>query len=180
MSGPHGPGVPDDAETAGEGPAADGVDGADAVPSYPPPPGERPLRGRVLDVLADAGLAPSLDEDGDVAVVVQGQRLFVRCADGTLPRLRVLGQWQVGQTVAADELTRMRVAGDLTMRLDVVKVVAAQDVLLVAADVVVDDGTDLAPLLTGCFAAVLSAVRRWYELVSGETQDTPGDPGAAG
>ena len=43
-----------------------------SLPNFPPPADEHPLRGRVLDILVDLGLAPNLDTDGDVAFTVRG------------------------------------------------------------------------------------------------------------
>ena len=48
-----------------------------SLPNFPPPPSERPLRGRVLDALIDEGFEPNIDDDGDVAFTMQDQQLFV-------------------------------------------------------------------------------------------------------
>ncbi|MFP5345679.1 MAG: T3SS (YopN, CesT) and YbjN peptide-binding chaperone 1 [Actinomycetes bacterium] len=148
-----------------------------ALPSFPPPPDEHPLRGRVLDALIDEGGQPSLDEDGDVVVTVNDQRMFVRCADGELPMMRVFGQWRVGETVPPDQLTRFEAANDLTTRLNLVKVGVHGDVLFVAIDILVTPEMPLRPVLTSSFGAILNTVRMWHERAGGsegtEGSDTP-------
>lgn len=150
-----------------------------AIPSFPPPPDEHPLRGRVLDALTDAGLAPNLDAEGDVSVEVERQKFFVRCADGQLPVMRLFGQWKIGSSVPSDELRRLRAANDLSARLNLVKVSVHGDVLLVTVDQVVPDGTSLRMLLTVAFSAVLAAVRTWH-VEAGGTVDEGGSAAQAG
>ena len=53
-----------------------------ALANFPPPAGEHPLRGRVLDVLVDAGAQPNLDTGGDVAFQANEQTVFVRVTEG--------------------------------------------------------------------------------------------------
>lgn len=145
-----------------------------SLPSFPPPSDEHPLRGRVLDALIDAGLGPNVDKDGDVAVVVQGQKIFVRCVDGPMPMMRIFGQWRVGESVTADELGRLRAANDVTARTNLVKVTVHDDVLLVSVDLVVPDPAPLPQLLQGSFVGVLSAVKAWHVAAGGSR---PGDEG---
>ena len=150
-----------------------------AMPSFPPPPDEHPLRGRVLDALIDEGHQPVLDDDGDVVVVVEQQKMFVRCADGALPLMRVFGQWRVGESVPADPLARLRAASDLTTRLNLVKVgvhsSGETDVLFVAVDVLVTGDMPLRPVLTSCFGALLNSVRLWHEQAGGGSPEGAGD-----
>lgn len=150
-----------------------------AIPSFPPPPDEHPLRGRVLDALTDAGLAPNLDAEGDVSVQVERQRFFVRCADGQLPVMRVFGQWKIGSSVPTEELRRLQAANVLSARLNLVKISVHGDVLLVSVDQVVPDGAPLRALLTVAFSAVLSAVRAWH-VEAGGTVDDNGSAAADG
>ena len=119
-----------------------------ALPDFPPPPNEHPLRGRVLDVLIDEGYRPDIDSDGDVAVKVQGQQLYIRCTEAEITILRVFGQWQLGDAVAASELHRLRACNSVTARLSVAKVVMAQDILVVSAEHVVTAGTPLVQVVT--------------------------------
>lgn len=138
-----------------------------ALPSFPPPPEEHPLRGRVLDVLIDAGLAPDLDGDGDVAVQVEGQKMFVRCADGDMPLMRIFGQWRIGPSVPDDEVARLRAASAVTARLNLVKVTLHDSVLLVAIDAIVSPDTDLRQVLVSGFPALMGAVQMWHKQAGG-------------
>jgi hypothetical protein len=149
-----------------------------SLPSFPPPGDEHPVRGRVLDALIDAGLAPNVDKDGDVALLVQNQKMFVRCVDGPVSMMRVFGQWRIGDSVAADELSRLRAANDVTARTNLVKVTLHDDVLLVAVDLVVPDATPLSQLLQGSFAGVLSAVKAWHVSAGGAPPEGGDDAGA--
>jgi hypothetical protein len=156
-----------------------------SLPSFPPPEDEHPLRGRVLDALIDSGLSPNVDGDGDVALVVQGQKMFVRCVDGALPMMRVFGQWRVGDSVPADELTRLRAANDVTARTNLVKATVHDNVLLVAVDLVVPDGTPPPQVLQGACAGVRAAVKAWHVAAGAAAPDEggadePGDEDAGG
>jgi hypothetical protein len=146
-----------------------------SLPSFPPPPDEHPLRGRVLDALLDEGHEPSIDEDGDVAVQIQEQMLFIRCLDTQPPMMRVFGQWLLDDSLAGDELTRLRAANAVTAALNLVKVTVHADRLAVAVDLVVGDGLDLRSLLSATLEAVLGSVRTWHETV---TQLIEGGPSA--
>ena len=139
-----------------------------SLPSFPPPPDEHPLRGRVLDALLDEGHQPSIDEDGDVAVQIQEQMLFIRCLDTQPPMMRVFGQWLLDDSLAGDELARLRAANAVT-------VTVHADRLAVAVDLVVGDGLDLRSLLSATLEAVLGSVRTWHETV---TQLIEGGPSA--
>ena len=97
--GPH-PGPPSSAEpgpTQDGGPdasdASDVVDVVDVVDVAGGGSGR--LRERVVAALLDGGYRPTVDDDGDVEVSVQGQMLFVRCLDSVPPLMRVFGQWLI-------------------------------------------------------------------------------------
>jgi hypothetical protein len=137
-----------------------------SMPFFPPPPDEHPLRGRVLDAMIDDGHQPSIDEDGDVAVLVQEQILFVRCLDTEPPMMRVFGQWLLDDSLIGDELTRLRAANAVTGALNLVKVTVEADRLAVAVDLVVGDGMDLRSLLAATLEAVLGSVRTWHQTVT--------------
>ena len=77
-----------------------------SLPNFPPPAGDAPLRGRVLDALQDEGFRPDIDGDGDVSFKVEGQQLFVHCAEGEVPVMRVFGQWQIREDLPTDEMLR--------------------------------------------------------------------------
>ena len=137
-----------------------------SLPSFPPPPDEHPLRGRVLDALLDEGMQPSIDEDGDVALRVQDQMLFVRCLETEPPMMRVFGQWLLEDSIGGDELTRLRAANAVTGALNLVKVTVHADRLAVAVDLVASEGTPLRPLLSATLEAVLGSVRTWHQTVT--------------
>src|SRR5215218_7524411 len=105
-----------------------------SLPDFPPPSHEHPLRGRVLDLLLDEGYRPDIDEDGDIAVKVQGQQLYVRCVEGDVTILRIFGQWRLGEAVVHDELARLRACNLVTARLSVAKTVLAEDVLVASVE----------------------------------------------
>lgn len=137
-----------------------------AMPFFPLPPDEQPLRGRVLDALLDEGHEPTIDEDGDVAIQVQEQMLFVRCLDTQPPMMRVFAQWLLDDAFAGDELTRLRAANAVTSALNLVKVTVHADRLAVAVDLVVADGLELRSLLSATLDAVLGSVRTWHQTVN--------------
>src|ERR1044072_3254745 len=116
-----------------------GVTDPTSLPSFPPPEDEHPLRGRVLDALLDDGYRPDVDEDGDVAGRVPGQRLFVRCMDTVPPLMRVFGQWMIGDDVPGDELLRLQAANAVTGTLNLVKATVFDDRLVLAVDPAVPD-----------------------------------------
>jgi hypothetical protein len=138
-----------------------------SLPAFPPPGSEHPLRGRVLDALLDEGFRPSIDEDGDVAVRVQGQLLFVRCIDTQPPLMRVFGQWRTDDLddPRLDELTRLRAANAVTGAMNLVKATVHGDRLVVAVDLVISEEVDLRPLLTATLDAVLGCVQTWFRTV---------------
>ena len=136
-----------------------------SLPNFPPPPDEHPLRGRVLDALIDEGFRPDVDEDGDVAVRVQGQQLFVRCMDTAPPLMRVFGQWMIGSDVPGGELMRLRAANAVTGALNLVKATVIEDRLVIAVDLVVADSIELRSLLTATADAVLGSVQTWHATV---------------
>ena len=137
-----------------------------ALPDFPPPASEHPLRGRVLDVLMDEGYRPDIDSDGDVAVKVQGQQLYLRCTEGDITILRVFGQWRLGDSVQADELARLRACNAVTARLSVGKVTLADDILVSAAEHVVTGGTPLPQIVNTSLELVLTAVNLWHEALA--------------
>lgn len=146
-----------------------------SLPSFPPPENEHPLRGRVLDALIDAGLSPNVDGDGDVNLVVQKQKMFVRSVDSPLPMMRVFGQWRVGDSVPDDELVRLRAANDVTARTNLVKATVHGGVLLVAVDLIVPPGAPLRQLLQGAFAGILNAVKAWHVAAGGSKPSEGGE-----
>lgn len=152
--------------------------GSDWPPSFPPPAdAPRPLRGRVLDALIDEGLAPDVDDDGDVSFRLRGQQLFVRCVDAETgggprtrdgaPLARVFGQWRVSGPAPERELVRLRAANEVTSRFDLVKATVRDDVLLVVVDLVVHGEPPLGSMVRSAATGVLAAVRAWHAAAGG-------------
>ncbi len=138
-----------------------------SLPSFPPPADEHPLRGRVLDALQDEGFRPNLDADGDVSFKAEGQQLFVHCTEGDVPVLRVFGQWQIGEDLPQDEVTQLRSANDLTLRLNIVKVGLSGGTLVVTGEHIVTPESDVRGLLQLSTQLVLTAVHLWHQLMLG-------------
>ena len=145
-------------------------------PNVPPPPDEHPLRGRVLDALIDEGFTPNIDDDGDVAFMMQDQQLFVRCMEGDFTVMRVFGQWQIGADVPQDALTQLKACNELTLSLNVVKTGIANETLVVTGEHVIGEETDVKGLLVVTTQLLLSAVHLWHETIMGRTQGDGAGP----
>ena len=133
-----------------------------ALPDFPPPTDEHPLRGRVLDVLMDEGYRPDIDADGDVAVKVQGQQLYLDEDD------------------AGDELARLQACNSVTGRLSVAKTTLGGDILVASAEHVVTTATPLKSIVGTSLELVLTAVNLWHEALAQITGGAPDDAADAG
>jgi hypothetical protein len=145
-----------------------------SLPNFPPPANEHPLRGRVLDALIDQGLAPNVDNDGDVAFTVQDQQLFVRCTEGDFQIMRVFGQWAISDTVPSDPLTRLATCNEITLQLNVVKAGLANDTLVVTSEHIVDQASNVPALVNVSIQLVLAGVQMWHERIMGGEGDGSG------
>lgn len=125
------------------------------------------LIARVLDALQGEGFRPEVDADGDVSFKVEGQQLFVHCAEGEVPVLRVFGQWQIGEDLPTDELTRLTKANDLSLRLNIVKVGINNGTLVVTAEHIAGPEADVRMLLQISTQLVLTAVQFWHQMMLG-------------
>ena len=136
-----------------------------ALPNFPPPADEHPLRGRVLDVVKDLGINPDIDSDGDVAFTIgePPQQLFVRCQDGDFPIMRVFGQWLIGDHVPSDELVRLQRCNDFTLQLNLAKVGLSGGNLVVTAEHLVAPTTDLSTLFQLTVDLILQVVGAWHQ-----------------
>lgn len=134
------------------------------------------MRGRVLDALSDAGLDPNIDEDGDVALLVDDQRMFVRCVDEPVQALRVLGQWKIGDDIPATEVEQLRVASNVSLQSNLVKLGIADEVLVVCVDHLVSETQDVGELVMICVGAVLNAVQAWHIGAGGDVPEDGGAP----
>ena len=147
-----------------------------SLPNFPPPANEHPLRGRVLDALIDQGLAPNVDDDGDVAFTVQDQQLFVRCSEGDFQIMRVFGLWAISDTVPSDPLTRLATCNEITLQMNVVKAGLANDTLVVTSEHIVDQTSNVTALVNVSIQLVLAGVQMWHERIMGGGDDS--GPGA--
>lgn len=149
-----------------------------ALPNFPPPPSEHPLRGRVLDALIDMQLRPDIDPDGDVAFTVSEQQLFVRCVEADLTVMRTFGQWQMADPVPDDLPTQLAACNDVNLSMNFVKTGIANDTLVVTSDHLVRPGDDVPGILQVSIQVVLSGVHLWHQRILGiEPDDTDTDPG---
>ncbi|MGL5866229.1 MAG: T3SS (YopN, CesT) and YbjN peptide-binding chaperone 1 [Dermatophilaceae bacterium] len=150
-----------------------------ALPNFPPPPHEHPLRGRVLDVLVDLGLAPNIDSDGDVAFTANDQQLFIRCTEGDVQVMRMFGQWQIQDDLAADRAKLFETCNELNLNMNHLKTGLAGTTLVVTGEHVVTPGADLSTLVQVSVQVVLSGVHVWHQRMLGIDPTTEGGPGAA-
>jgi hypothetical protein len=135
------------------------------------------LRTRVLAALAAEGLSAVVDQDGDVAVAVGDQTVFVSVFATAPPFLRVFGSWRIDGT-EEDELAFLRAANAVTGAINLVKVTVHGDALVVAADLLMpaggvelDDDT-VAALVTSTIDAVLGAAQTWHAMLEQLGQET--------
>jgi hypothetical protein len=148
-----------------------------SLPNFPPPANEHPLRGRVLDALIDQGLAPNVDNDGDVAFTVQDQQLFVRCTEGDFQIMRLFGQWAISDTVPSDPLTRLATCNEITLQMNVVKAGLANDTLVVTSEHIVDQTSNVPALVNVSIQLVLAGVQMWHERIMGGGDGSGPDAG---
>ncbi len=145
-----------------------------ALPNFPPPADEHPLRGRVLDALLDLGLQPDIDADGDVVITVNDQNLFVRSHEGELQIMRIFGQWQLPPQIADDGRHLLQVCNELNLTLNCVKTGIGSGTLAVAYDHLMTPGADLNMTLQVGIQLVLSTVAFWHQRALGV--DENGNP----
>ena len=77
----------------------------------------------------------------------------------------MFGQWAIGEDVPGDAYTRLRAANAMTGALNLVKVTALDDWLVIAVDLVVTEATPLNSLLTATLEAVRGSVQTWHTTV---------------
>ncbi|MGL4178651.1 MAG: T3SS (YopN, CesT) and YbjN peptide-binding chaperone 1 [Dermatophilaceae bacterium] len=150
-----------------------------SLPNFPPPPDEHPLRGRVLDVLVDLGLAPNIDSDGDVAFTANDQQLFIRCTEGDVQVMRVFGQWQIQDDLAADRMKLHETCNELNLHMNHLKTGLAGTTLVVTGEHVVTPGADVSTLVQVSVQVVLSGVHIWHQRMLGIDPTADGGAGEA-
>lgn len=143
-----------------------------ALPNFPPPPQDRPLTGRVLDALQDLQLSPDLDEQGDVAFQVQGQKLFVKVIGGeqAFDIMRVFGQWQIAETVPEDLQTRLNGCNDVTLGVNLVKAGIANGHLVLAVEQIITRTEQPKAKVQIATGLILQALQLWHRNVIAKSQ----------
>lgn len=137
-----------------------------ALPNFPPPSGEHPLTGRVLDALQDLEMSPNLDPQGDVAFEVRGQKLFVKVIQGDqFDIMRIFGQWQIAGSVPEDLTTRLNGCNDVTLGVNLVKAGIANGNLVLAVEQIIarqEPPKSKVQIATGL---ILQALQLWHRNV---------------
>lgn len=144
-----------------------------ALPNFPPPADEHPLRGRVLDALIDMELAPDIDADGDVAFVVNEQQLFVRCIEGEVTVMRTFGQWQVADPIPQDLPAQLAACNEVNLSMNLVKTGIANGTLVVTTEHLVRPGEDVHGIANISIQVVLAAVHLWHQRILGVEPGSP-------
>lgn len=151
-----------------------------ALPNFPPPADEHPLRGRVLDALIDLGAQPDIDKDGDVAFSVNDQQLFVRTSEGELKVMRLFGQWQLPEELAGDQLKVLETCNELNLALNCVKTGVGNGTLVVTTEHMESPGLDVKMTVQVGIQLVLQAVHVWHQRALGLEPDADGDASSNG
>ncbi|MBC7309125.1 MAG: hypothetical protein GXY39_09045 [Actinomycetales bacterium] len=138
-----------------------------ALPNFPPPSDEHPLRGLVIDALQDLGLEANIDKDGDVSFKANEQTMFVRSLENSGVRImRVFGQWQIGEQVPQDKVMQLSVCNDLNLSMTMVKTGLGKDNLVVTSEHLVTSDDAVKDLLGTSIQIILATVQQWHERVT--------------
>ena len=136
-----------------------------ALPNFPPPPHEHPLRGLVLDAIKDLGMEPNLDKEGDVSFKANDQQLFVRCLENEVKIMRVFGQWQISDPVPPDKVMQMSACNDINLSMTMVKTGLGPNTLVVTSEHIVTSDQAVKQLMSVSIQIVLATVQAWHERV---------------
>lgn len=136
-----------------------------ALPNFPPPADEHPLRGLVIDALQDLGLEPNLDKEGDVAFKANDQQMFVRCLENEVKIMRVFGQWQIGDPVPQDKIMQLSVCNDINLSMTMVKTGIGNDALVVTSEHIVTSDEAVKQLVSVSVQITLATVQTWHERI---------------
>jgi hypothetical protein len=152
-----------------------------ALPNFPPPPEEHPLRGRVLDALQDLQFGPDLDGQGDVAFTAQGQKLFVRSLEGgQVDIMRTFGQWQIADSVPADMQTRLNACNDISLGMNLVKAGIAGGTLVLTVEQIIAKRENPKAKVQISVGLLLQAVQLWHKNVLAKSRAAAGEQPAEG
>jgi hypothetical protein len=136
-----------------------------ALPNFPPPADEHPLRGLVIDALQDLGLEPNVDKEGDVAFTANDQQMFVRCLESEVKIMRVFGQWQLAEPVPQDKVMQLSVCNDINLSMTMVKAGIGNDALVVTSEHLVTDTKAVKNLVSVSVQITLATVQQWHERI---------------
>jgi altronate dehydratase len=136
-----------------------------ALPNFPPPADEHPLRGLVIDALQDLGLEPNVDSEGDVAFKANDQQLFVRCLESEVKIMRVFGQWQLGEPVPQDKVMQLSVCNDVNLSMTMVKTGIGNNALVVTSEHLVLSDASVKQLVSVSIQISLATVQAWHERI---------------
>ncbi len=137
-----------------------------ALPNFPPPADEHPLRGLVIDALQDLGLEPNVDKEGDVAFKANDQQMFVRCLESEVKIMRVFGQWQLGEPVPQDKVMQLSVCNDINLSMTMVKTGIGNDALVVTSEHLVVSDESVKNLVSVSIQITLATVQAWHERIT--------------
>lgn len=142
-----------------------------SLPNFPPPPEDRPLRGRVLDALQDLKLSPDITSGGDVRFMAQDQQLFAKCIqNGQVEVLRIYGQWQISDTVPDDMATRLNACNDITLGVHLVKAGIASGNLVLAVEQLVGGRENPKGKVQVAVGLLLQGVSLWHKNAVAKSQ----------
>ena len=127
-----------------------------------------PLRERVVQALTDEGFRPSVDEDGDVVVAVQGETLFVRVVDGEPGLVSMFAQWDVSE-IGADPVDCLRACNAVATEMALVKLRVVENLLVVSVEHLVTGREDVRTLLGAAIGLIQMGAQGWVEVVRGST-----------
>lgn len=137
-----------------------------ALPNFPPPPDEHPLRGLVLDALKDLGLEPNIDKEGDVSFKANDQQIFVRCLENEVKIMRIFGQWQISEPVPQDKVMQLSVCNDINLSMTMVKTGLGNNALVVTSEHIVTSNASVKQLVAVSIQIILATVQAWHERIT--------------
>lgn len=137
-----------------------------ALPNFPPPPDEHPLRGRVLDVLQDLQFQPNLDKDGDVSFTAREQKMFIRIREGDIDMMRIFGQWRIADSMPQDLLQRLNACNNVTLGVNIVKAGIAGGTLVLATDHMITKTEDVRVKVAVSVDLILKGLQMWHKTLT--------------
>jgi hypothetical protein len=125
-----------------------------------------PLRDRVVQALTDEGFRPTVDEEGDVVVAVQGETLFVRVLDEEPGLLSMFGQWDLTE-IDADPHECLKACNSVATEMALVKLRVVENMLVVSAEHMITGDEAVQTLLGASIGLIQMGAQGWVELMRG-------------